>query len=535
MKKTIYMMIGLGLLLFGCTKDFEELNTDPNNPPKVSTASLLTNAQKAILDDTRDVWWAGRQSYPWSQYMCQRNYTEEDRYLIRQNVNNTYWSLHYQNAMDLVEIIRLNTQENTREEASVYGPNENQIAVAKILKAYLMQMMTDTWGDIPYFSAFDIENNPSPAYDTQEAIYADLIQELTEASDMIDESKPAFSTGDIIYQGNAERWKKLANSLKLRVAIRMKNVPGSNWQIYFDEAVDAGVFESNGDNAFFSYIGTDPNNSPMYDAFITNGRNDLTVTKQLVDILKGVDDTLNHKINPFQGMLDPRLAAFISDENVMHAGGGDPMMVEGIPVGMSNAYTRRFRSFTPNFYYYLGLFNQPDAKIAYMTYAEVCFLLSERNDWDQNWYEAGVSASLDMWGALANELYGWSGSRFAQYQADAEAYLAALPPATDDRVITQKYINGFGDGYEAWAEVRRTGFPSMLVRPGEITYRGPIVTDGEGNPVDVIFTPFGNITEIIPRQTYPYEEQTLNASNYEAAASAIGGDSHATKLWWDKD
>jgi hypothetical protein len=62
-----------------------------------------------------------------------------------------------------------------------------------------------------------------------------------------------------------------------------------------------------------------------------------------------------------------------------------------------------------------------------------------------------------------------------------------------------------------------------------------VVTDGDGNPVDVLFTPFGNITEIIPRQTYPYEEQTLNASNYEAAASAIGGDSHATRLWWDKD
>lgn len=534
MKQIRYYIMGLGILLAGCTKDFEEFNTDPNNPPLVTTASLLTNAQKAIMDDTRDAWWAGRQSYPWSQYMCQRNYTEEDRYLIRQNVNNTYWGLLYRDVMDLVEIIRLNTDEQTREGARVYGSNDNQIAVAMILKAYAMQLMTDSYGDIPYSEAFDVENHPSPAYDSQESIYADLISELTLASDLIDESQPVFTVGDIIYKGDASKWKKLANSLKLRVAIRMKDVPGSDWETHFDAAVDAGVFTSNSDNALFTYIGTDPNNSPMYDAFITNARNDFTVTKQFVDILKGVNDTLNSKINPFEDILDPRLAVFISDENIMHAGGGDPMAVTGIPYGMSNANTRKFRGFTPDFMNYPGTFNSANAKLAYMTYPEVCFLLSERNDWDQAWYEAGVAASLEMWGTLAGEMYGWSGARVSQYQADAAVYLAALPPATGDRVITQKYINGFGDGYEAWAELRRTGFPSMLVRPGEISYRGPVVTDGDGNPVDVLFIPFGDVTEIIPRLTYPYEEQTLNAANYEAAASAIGGDRHSTKLWWNQ-
>ena len=88
MKTIAYIITGIGILLAGCTKDFVELNTDPNNPPKVSPASLLTNTQKAFMDDTRDNWWGARQSFIWSQYMCQRNYTEEDRYLIRQNVNN---------------------------------------------------------------------------------------------------------------------------------------------------------------------------------------------------------------------------------------------------------------------------------------------------------------------------------------------------------------------------------------------------------------------------------------------------------------
>jgi hypothetical protein len=534
MKTIKYIIVSLAILLAGCTKDFDEINSNPNYPETASTASLLTNTQKAFMDNTRDAWWGGRQSFIWTQYFSQRNYTEEDRYLIRQNVNNNYWTTLYNDVMDLVEIIRINTDPETAEEATVYGPNNNQIAVAKILKAYMMQMLTDTWGNIPYESAFDIANYPSPPYSSQEDIYASLIAELTEASDMIDVSQPAFSVGDVIYNGNASKWKKFANSLKLRVAIRMSGVPGSNWESYFDEAVDAGVFESNGDNAIFEYLGTDPNNSPMYNAYITDGRNDFTVTKQFVDLLKGVDATLNSKVNPFSGLLDPRLAAFISDENVELSGGGDPAKVVGIPYGMTSSNARRFRGITPNFGYNLGLFNQSNAKLAYMTYPEVCFLISERNGWDQTWYENGVAASFEMWGTLATEMYGWSGSRAGQYQADVTAYLAALPAATADRVITQKYINGFLDGYEAWSEIRRTGFPSLLVRPGEITYRGPIITDGDGNEVDVLFIPYGNVTEIMPRQTYPYEEQTLNADSYSDAADAIGGDTHSTKLWWNR-
>lgn len=534
MKRAIYFALSLGLLFTGCTKDFEEINTDPNNPPKVSPASLLTNVQMSFLNNSRDVWWSGRQGLVWSQYMCQRNYTEEDRYLIRPNVNNDYWGRLYREVMDLVEIIKLNTDEETRDEASFYGPNNNQIAVAKIMKAHIMQMMTDTYGDIPYSQAFDVENHPSPAYDAQADIYADLMEELNEAVNMLDESEPAFTVGDLIYGGDAGKWKRFANSMKLRVAIRMKGVPGSSWDTYFDEAVADGVFLSNADNAAFGYDGTDPLISPMYIAFVVNARNDITVTKQFIDILKGVNDTVNNKVNPFEGLLDPRMAVYISDENVEHSGGGDPMEVMGIPYGMSNAHTRLFGPISPNFYYNLALFNLPNARLFYMTYPEVCFLLSERNDWDQGWYEAGVEASLEMWGAMAGEFYGWTGARTAQYRADADAYLAALPATTPDRVITQKYINGFGDGYEAWAELRRTGMPSMLVRPGEITYKGPVIMDPDGSPVDVIFTPYGGLEEIISRLTYPNEEQTLNAANYEAAASAIGGDEHSTRLWWNK-
>src|SRR5687768_12050532 len=137
------------LLLVSCSQDFEEINRDPNNPTMVRTSSLMTNAQKGLLDDIYDEWFSGRQSYLYSQYFAQRNYTEEDRYQLRQPTNNSYWTYIYGDIMDLVEIIRLN------EEAPV--PNENQIAAARILKAWAVQIMTDAYGDIPYFEAFKAE------------------------------------------------------------------------------------------------------------------------------------------------------------------------------------------------------------------------------------------------------------------------------------------------------------------------------------------------------------------------------------------
>jgi hypothetical protein len=95
MKNQLYIYIFLlaGLLVAGCTKEFDEIGTDPNNPKEVSTAALMTYTQKVLLDDIRDEWFSGRQGLAYAQYFAQRNYTEEDRYQIRQTTNNTYWHL----------------------------------------------------------------------------------------------------------------------------------------------------------------------------------------------------------------------------------------------------------------------------------------------------------------------------------------------------------------------------------------------------------------------------------------------------------
>lgn len=526
--RTSYWFAGVILLTAGCTKDFDEISKDPNNPTEVSTPSLMTYAQKNLMDDIRDEWFSGRQSYLYAQYFAQRTYTEEDRYQLRQPTNNTYWRLIYNDMKNLQEIIRLNTDPATKEKASVYGKNENQIAAARILKAWAFQTLTDAYGDIPYTEALQGETILTPKYTPQQEIYADLIKELTEASNQLDMDASVFTTGDIIYNGDPVKWKKLANSLKMRVALRTSKVPGSNYKAYIQEAIDAKVFESNADNAVFKYIGVTPNNAPLYDAYFTSNRNDFTLAQTFVDLLAGRKDTLNEKVNPFLGLYDPRLEWW-ADGRVDTAF----RSYVGMPYGIPNSATATPRSKAFSMKGSVPNNIKPSVVLSaslpevFMDYAEVCFILSEFKDWDQNLYKEGVKASLEYWSGLTSAHEGWSKDHTNKYAKDVENYVAALPSASEETVLTQKYVALFLQGYEAWSEYRRTGYPKTLVKPGEVNYEA---ADG----TSLVFNPLvGN--EIPRRINYPVIEQTLNSASYNAAKAAIGGsDDLDTHVWWNK-
>ncbi len=511
-KSFIYPLLAGVLLWAGCTKDFDEINTDPNNPKVVPSSSLMTNAQKNLMDDIRDEWFSGRQSYLYAQYFAQRTYTEEDRYSLRQTTNNTYWILIYNDIKDLQEVIRLNTDPTTKVQMAAYGNNENQIAAARILKAWAFQVLTDAYGDIPYTEALQGESILTPKYTPQAEIYADLIKELTEASNQINVNEPVFTQGDIIYGGDAKKWKKFANSLKMRVALRASNVPGWNYRQYIQEAVAAGVFESNDDNAIFQYIGRAPNNSPLYDAYYTGGRNDFTLSSTFVNLLKGENDVLNAKTNPFQGLLDPRLEIWADPR--------DGKTYQGMPYGIpSSQASTALRGSAINLKNGNSVVLAADLPQVFMDYAEVCFILSEVNGFSQDWYTKGVQASLEYWNGLS------VGFNKEDFSASIEAYLAKLPPANQETVLTQKYIAYFLQGYEAWSLIRRTGYPKTIVRPGEFNYQG---ADG----TKYTFEPLVG-SDIPNRLTYPVSEQTLNPNNYGAARAAIGNDALNTRVWWD--
>jgi hypothetical protein len=148
-----------------------------------------------------------------------------------------------------------------------------------------------------------------------------------------------------------------------------------------------------------------------------------------------------------------------------------------------------------------------------MDYSETCFLLSEINGWDQAWYEKGIRASMERWGVEDEEI---------------DAYMALVPGASQENVLTQKYIALYMQPFNAWAEYRRTGFPTTFIKPGDVSY-----VDEEG--AEHKFAPLVETLSDLPsRIGYPTDEQLLNPDGYATGLTKLGGkDDMTTKLWWD--
>ena len=511
-----FWVVLITLLVTSCEK-METINIDPNNPQSVPSNMLFSGAQKKMMDFIYDNWFGGRQSLTYAQYWAQRNYTEEDRYQIRESVNNNYFNHLYSIIANLNRVIALNTDPKTAGTSALYGDNNNQIAAARIMKVWLYSIITDTWGSVPYSEVDKLKDGIyHPKYDDQKIIYDDLIKELTEAANMINEDEPAFTGGDRIYGGDAEQWKKFANSLKCRLALHTSKVEGSKWRQYIKEALESGVFESNEDVAAYHYSNVAPEWSLFYEGFFIDGRNDFTITRPFADILKGQRDTLNNKKHPWEGTVDPRLAMFTTPR------GGKYI---GMPLGIPTSATNLFRNAAPTWYFFPPMQLKADFPVPIMTYAEVLFIISEYNDFSMDEYAEGVEASIDYWASV-------SGERVPDaYKAE---YIDIVTQEVNAEVVAlQKYIDLFMNGTEAWVEIRRTGYPDQLLKPGEISAMRPVASGGTA----IIFNTLSDTKGlIIPRVKYPTNESTLNGTSFnEAVNKFLGGtNNYYTPMFWDK-
>lgn len=492
----------VGIFMLAC--DVEYLS-DPNSPEIAPTYGIINRVQKQFMNDTRDEWFSGRNSLLWVQYWNQVNYTEEDRFQYRENVNLIAWNDIYGHAQDLHDLIALNTDEETAADMERYGPNENQISAARIMLVYVYLHAVELWGDVPYASygsdnpsfqanQLKTEGFDTPAYASQQDIYADMLNELAEAVAAINTGEIIIE-GDNFYGGDAAQWIKFANSLRLRIANRIKEVyPAA--QSHIDAAIAGGVMESNADNAGLTFESNAVNGAPMYRAFVVSARTDFAPSFQFVELLKG-------QRGPFD-QIDPRLDIFVADNE-----NGDKV---GIPLTSANAIVNAFNLESDPGEAILA----PDYTEIYMEYAEVAFILSEVNGWDQDWYEEGVRASMERWGVAAAEI---------------DAYIAALPPASEETVMTQKYIALYMQPMEAWSEYRRTSYPNTLIMPNE-TYDYTFPTaDGEETRT-YTFSTIGGLSELPERNKYPLNEASVNEASVNAATQAMGGDTQSTPLWW---
>lgn len=500
-----------------CSDKFDEIDINPNSTDKPIPTGIFNSANKELMDNTRDEWQSGRIVLPWVQYSAQTGYTEEDRYQYRLSTGVSLWSFSYRVAQDYKQIIDLNTDPATKVQMSTYGPNENQIAAARVMLSYVFLTLADSFGDIPYYSygnkdadfqALNIDATLQPKFASQQKVYTDILKELKEASEMIDETKVVFTAGDALF-GSGEKLKKFANSLRLRVATRVKGViPSATGHI--TDAIASGVMTSSDDTVGLTYENNLVNPSPLFNDF--RERSDFAISKTFVNLLKGTTGSFG---------LDKRLFKYASpvgatqtmilNNNVTES--TDPADYNGMPYGIPSSLTAS-QTASANF------FSTNILKPAYteilMEYAEVQFLLAEANGWSQTNYINGVTASMQRWGVPA---------------ADITAYVNNLPPANQANVLTQKYIALFMQPYEAWAEYRRTGYPNTLLKPGQTANLNVPTTSGQ---TTYTFTSLiAGLTDLPTRLFYPTSVQTLNPANYQAASNAIGGDKMDTKLIWD--
>jgi hypothetical protein len=517
MQKSIYnrgvfwVAVAASGLLASCSDShFEEINKDPNRPENATTTTILLSAEKQLIDNIRNENISLRGSQLFAQYYSQNIYSDQSRYDIPRSYSDTYWSNAYKALNNLNEIIVLNTDPAKKDVAAAgtAGSNANQIAIARILKAYVFQGLTDVFGNIPYQSYGNadpefqaLQQNPenlSPAYASQQKIYLDILNELKAAGDTLIKYKTAttFGNHDVIYKGKNESWAKFANSLRLRIATRIRTKLPTESTAHFEDALAKGVFTSNADNAVFKYQTLAPNEAPLYRATVTANRKDFAVSHVLINVLKGQLGTVK--------VQDPRLPIYA----LKNAAGEYIGQPYGLPVAAAGLLTATDVSLPG------AVVNAANYGEVLQEFAEVSFLISEYKNWDQQAYINGVTASLQKWGVA---------------QPDIATYLAALPKADKANVLNQKYLALYTQGDEAWSEIRRTGYPTFLVKPGDVVWSRTV----NGQTTDYQFVPlFGAGVPL--RLYYPPKEQSVNLVNYQNAVKAQGNDDITTSLWWNK-
>ena len=468
---------GLIVTMPSCNKieDFGDTNTNPNQTTSPSTAALLTNT---LVATANDIWGnaIGLNGGLYSQFISETQYTEASRYATPNINKGGYYSGRLN---DLQNIINTNTDPLTAGGVLDNGSNANQIATARILKAYIFWQLTDAWGDIPYFEA--LKGEGILAYDKQSDIYPDLIKELKEAVAQFDGG--ANVKGDIMYGGNIGKWKKFANSVRLLIALRMSEVASSTAQTEVASALGdpAGVIETNADNASLAFPGG-VYNHPLY---------------QYYNITQRFDYALSKTVTDFQATTgDARAAAWGSS-------------TVGFPYGLTRDDAVDFANDNPDWSYVLAASRRTaTSTLAIISAAEV--LLAKAEAVQRGWaagtvadiYTAGIRASWEQWGV-------YDAGAFAAYLANANVSLAANPL---QKIQTQQWLAYFPDGLQGWSNQRRTGIPVLTPAPGT------------GLPIP-------------NRVPYGPDEFNLNKDNADAASAlyTVGGvkNSQDAKVWWD--
>jgi len=480
MKKIILTLIA-AVVAISCSDNLEDLNQNIKDPSTVSGESLFSGAQKSLTDQMVSLNVNTNNTKLWSQYLQETTYTDESNYdQITRSIPRNHWSAMYKDVLkDLNEATMIiNETTYTTDELNALKPNK--LAIIEILNVYAYANLVETFGDVPYTEALDI-NNLTPKYDDGLTVYKDLIVRLDAAINNLDTSLGSFDSNDLIYNGEVENWLKFANSLKLRMGILLADVEPALSKATVESAYGSELIMSNADNATYAYRSTDPNTNPIYVDLVLSGRQDFVAGLTIIDKLKSLED--------------PRLPLYF-----------DPVDGEfvGATIGSTATYASTSKLATR--------FNTPTEPGVLFDYSEVEFLLAEGAERGysvgdaETHYNTAIEASISYWGGTQAQIEDY----LAQPEVSYESALAASEATTPWKEVigTQKWIALFNRGMEAWTSIRLLDYPEMA-------------------------TPTDAVSGYPNRYTYPVVEQTINSASWSAASSAIGGDQPETMLFWD--
>ncbi len=516
-KHIVFVCLVIGMS--GCDEDFVEVNTNPYAVTEVDPALLFAGAQRSHLGT-----WSAEHTIvqhfvnPFNQGATLGFNFNEDI----DGVSNPKWNGSYPSDIRNLEqaLILLSQDEG--------GNRTNLTSMIRIWKAQIFMGLVDNYADIPYFNAAKAVSELIyfPAYDDDEAIYEDLYNELTEAIAALS-SNGGFVPEDLFYGANsenptggasaqAEKWRKLGNSLLLRLGMRYSKVNASRAESIVAEAVAGGVMTSNADNAYVKYDGstfTQGDNNGLRNFSFFN-----YAAEPLVDQLKSTNDPRGqYMIATYD---DPGAVANDTDPDT------DLANQFGVPIGVSDlelsdtSLGYRGTNGAGLAYSQINIFAvaSPAAPDFYVTYAQTSLLMAEAafRGWisgdPEALYEQGIRADMQAYALYPNVT--------PISNAEINAYLAEPEVAYDagnalELINTQYWLVNFRNGTEAFANVRRSGFPDLERNDFNDNL---LANGGDG---------------FVHRMSYPDAEASANAENYAAAATAIGGDNLISRVFWD--
>ncbi|AFD08713.1 SusD/RagB family nutrient-binding outer membrane lipoprotein [Solitalea canadensis] len=505
-RKLFFIVASITVVTASCTSDFVDLNTDPTGASgqTVDPNLILSNAQVTYTGSTDFSYETWRANLIYCSMMTQQlasvnGYWVGDKTRRNDAYLSAYWEKSYSEQVKAVVDLLALTKDKPQ-----YA---NLYQVARIMKVFTFHRITDLYGDVPYFQAGRgyYDQVLTPVYDKQQDIYMDMLKELDEASQALDASAGGAVVNDLVYQGNIDNWKKLANSLELRLAMRLVKVDAVNAKAYAAKAIGRGILDNENQDAI---------------VFGDEAGDRLTKNRVSQVILQGYERTADRVSATFVNWLkskgDPRLALFAENPAT-----GSPATATSI--GMPNGYDLggvKSIETAPGYPGSLDGYVQPATKTLlfnsptfFMTASEAQLLAA---DAVQRGYVSGDATTYFRKGvSLGIRAFVHYG--IAVDLAAADTYANGLTLSNPEQDINEQIWATCGttyNFYESYANWRRTGIPALT-------------------PTDY---PTSVIGAAIPRRfTYPVAEQSVNGANYQAAVAALtGGDVLTSRVWWDK-